>query len=99
MVNCIIPIKFPLKPNVNGICFTKEALEHLERDLENMPIINKETGNAVGILSGAFEDVENEEMITVFADGKIFSECYPEIQIIEKEGNVIKDFKFNGISI
>jgi hypothetical protein len=97
MINCTIPIKFPLKPNGNGICFTKEALEDIGKNFNNAPIIKN--GNAIGVLSEIFTPIENDEVITLFVEGKIFAECYPEIMVNESENGVIKSFSFTGISI
>ena len=97
MISCRIPIRFPLKPNANGICFTKKSLEYIEEDLKNTPIIQNK--KAIGILSDSFDKVENDEEITLFVDGKLFRECYPEISVLEREGNTIKTFSFMGISL
>lgn len=97
MIKCTIPIKFPLKRNGNGLCFTKESLVNIEEKLKNAPIIKN--GNAIGVLSESFTPVENDEIITLFVDGRIFAECYPEIIINEYEDGVIKSFSFTGVSI
>jgi len=97
MIKCRIPIKFPLKPDANGICFTKESLEYIEEDLKNAPIIQNQ--EAIGILSDNFHKIENDEEITLFVDGKLFRECNSEISVLEREDNVIKEFRFMGINI
>jgi hypothetical protein len=66
-------------------------------NIKNTPIIKNE--NAVGILSKTFTSVENDEDITLFVDGNIFIESYPEIVANEWDNGVIKSFSFTGASI
>jgi uncharacterized protein (DUF488 family) len=103
VIKCIIPIRFQLKPNANGVCFTKESLNNIEEDFKNAPIINIKNGNAIGVFSDSFQKFENDKEITFLVDGNLFTECYPEIII--KDANyvgdkkVIENFKFTGLSI
>jgi hypothetical protein len=101
MIACRIPIKFPLKPNENGMCFTRESLQDIYKYFENAPIIKNE--NAIGILTGDYETIENDECITLFVDGRLFAECNPEIYIDDiindENGKVVNKFRLNSIDI
>jgi len=96
-IDCRIPIKFSIKPDINGMYFTKESLRNIEKYLNHVPIIHNE--KVIGVLSNSFYKIENDEEITLFVDGKLFKKCYSEISVLEREGNIIKKFKFMGINI
>jgi len=96
-IDCRIPIRFSLKPDFNGMYFTKESLRNIEKYLNHAPIIHNE--RVIGILSDSFYKIENDEEITLFVDGKLFKECYIEISVLERENNTIKEFRFMGVNI
>lgn len=107
MIDCHIPIKFPIKPNINGICFAKESLKDIKENLRDAPIFQNE--NVIGKLSDSFDAIENNDEIILIVDSKLFRESYSEISffresyskisILEREDNTIKKFRFMGINL
>jgi hypothetical protein len=101
MINCKIPIKFPLEANDNGIRFSKESFKNISKGLKNAPIIKDSV--AIGVLTDKFYITQTEKEIVINVDGWLWVECLPEIDILKVEKidgvNVITDFNFLSVNI
>lgn len=92
-----MPVKFPIKPNSNGICFTEELIEESLRNIQNQPIISNNV--AIGVIKDIETINRNENEVIVDTKGYLYVECFPEIIIKEREGNTIKSFELSAINI
>ena len=90
-------ISFPLTPLPNGICFTKESLEGIEDNLENIPII--QGNNVIGIIKPPFSKIQLDKSTSVSVDGILFLECNPEMKVKLNDAGVIQSFEIVGVNI
>lgn len=100
VINCAIPIRFPLKTNLNGICFTKESLKNIKENLKNAPIIENE--KAVGVLIDTIYTIEKENEVIIYADADLFLEVNPKIieTIVSRSDiKIIEGFRSFAISV
>lgn len=74
-----IPIDFPLQADVNGICFSEEALDNMGEKLKNYPVVHED--KTVGILTGKILDTKRSNgRITYIAEVLFFLESFSDIE-------------------
>ena len=92
------------KPDLNGVIYTREAIEKAVKDIKDSPILYRDNDKCIDsvvighTVNSQYIETDESDMCKLEIEGCVYY-CGAELIVNEMEGNVVKDFRFTSFGI